>query len=270
MNLIETISTKIRHLPGLRLLSPLWDMLRPLYQKLVNLSAGTQGLPRMINGTDEVRVLPAWRALPEVYESQVWSRIMSQVRSGDCIVDIGAHFGLYAIAFAKRTGAGGCVLAVEADPVNAEVLLAHVRLNEVEGIVQVIAKALSDREGEAEWHSQDMQSVAKPAAVGSEAPKVEMTTLDRISDGRRVDVVLVDIEGYEESALRGGRELLSDPTRRPRLIVIEVHPYNWHLCGASSAGLLSFLHECGYKVSHLDGSQVVELSNYGHVLAEPA
>jgi FkbM family methyltransferase len=146
-----------------------------------------------------------------VYEPEVWKRVLPGIKRGDCIVDIGAHFGLYAIAFAKRTGVGGCVLAVEADPVNAEVPRAHVRLNQVEGIVQVIAKALSDREGEAEWHSQDMQSVAKPAEPGSEAPKVEMRTLDRISEGRRVDVVLVDIDGYEEAALRGGSVLLSDP-----------------------------------------------------------
>ena len=270
MNLIESISTKVRHLPGLKHLSPLWGLLRPLYQRAVTLSAGSGGLVRVINGMDEVRVLPEWRALPEVYEPEVWTRVLPGIKRGDCIVDIGAHFGLYSIAFAKRTGVGGCVLAVEADPVNAEVLRAHVRLNQVEGIVQVIAKALSDREGEAEWHSQDMQSVAKPAEAGSEAPKVEMTTLDRISEGRRVDVVLVDIEGYEEAALRGGNGLLSDPARRPRLIVIEVHPYNWHLCGSSSASLLSFLRGCGYAVTHLDGSPVEEIVQYGHVLAVPS
>lgn len=270
MNLIETISTRVRHLPGLKHLSPLWNVLRPLYQRVVTLSAGSQGLVRVINGMDEVRVLPEWRALPEVYEPEVWKRVLPGIKRGDCIADIGAHFGLYAIAFAKRAGAGGCVLAVEADPVNAEVLRAHVRLNQVDGIVQVIAKALSDREGVAEWHSQDMQSVAKPAESGSVGPKVEMTTLDRISEGRRVDVVLVDIEGYEEAALRGGRSLLSDPARRPRLIVIEVHPYNWHLCGSSSASLLSFLRDCDYAVTHLDGSPVAEIIQYGHVLAVPA
>ena len=269
MNLIESISTKVRHLPGLKNLGPLWNVLRPLYQRLVNLSAGKGGLVRVINGMDEVRVLPEWRALPEVYEPEVWKRVLPGIKRGDCIADIGAHFGLYAIAFAKRAGAGGCVLAVEADPVNAEVLRAHVRLNQVEGIVQVIAKALSDYEGEAEWHSQDMQSVAKPAEAGSAGTKVDMTTLDRNSEGRRVDVVLVDIEGYEEAALRGGRNLLSDPSRRPRLIVIEVHPYNWHLCGSSSVSLLSFLRDCGYAVTHLDGSPVGEIKDYGHVFAAP-
>ena len=84
-----------------------------------------------------------------------------------------------------------------------------------------------------------------------------------------VDVVFVDIEGYEETALRGGRILLMDKARRPRLIVIEVHPYNWHLCGSSSASLLSYLRDCGYVVTHLDGSPVAEIVDYGHVFATP-
>jgi len=249
MNWVEQLSIKLRHLPLLRNCDSLWDRIRPVYQRLVKWQAGRQGLERCMNGMDRLRILPEWRSIPEIYEPEVWQRLLPTIRPGDCIADIGAHFGLYAIAFAQRTGPTGTVLAVEADPDNAAVLRAHVRLNQVEGIVQVIAKALSDQEGTAEWHSQDMQSVAKP------------------SEGRKVDVILVDIEGYEEAALRGGRSLLSDPSRRPRLIVIEVHPYNWHLCGGNSASLLSFLHECGYQVTHLDGSPFFELNDYGHVLA---
>lgn len=270
MNSLERLSTTLRHLPGLKNLSPLWDRIRPIYQRLVQWQAGRQGLERCMNGMDRLRILPEWRSIPEIYEPEVWQRLLPTIRPGDCIADIGAHFGLYAIAFAQRTGPTGTVLAVEADPDNAAVLRAHVRLNQVEGIVQVIAKALSDQEGTAEWHSQGVQSVAKPNEGDPTGPTVEVTTLDQISQGRKVDVILVDIEGYEEAALRGGRSLLSDPSRRPRLIVIEVHPYNWHLCNSSSDSLLRFLHECGYQVTHLDGTPATTLSNYGHVLAVPA
>jgi len=269
MNLFETVSTRLRHLPVLRRCDPLWHWLRPLYQKLIAWQVGNKGLERRINGNDTIRVLPECRGLPEVYEPEVWSRLLPTIQLGDCIADIGAHFGLYAIAFAKRTGPTGCVLAVEADPKNAPVLRAHVQLNQVEGIVQVIEQALSDQEGSAEWHSQSVQSVMKPSEPGSASSQVPMTTLDQISQGRKIDVILVDIEGHEEAALRGGRKLLTDPQRRPRLIVIEVHPYNWHLCASSSASLLGFLHDCGYQVTHLDGSPAQTLSDYGHILARP-
>jgi hypothetical protein len=53
------------------------------------------------------------------------------------------------------------------------------------------------------------------------------------------------------------------------LIVIEVHPYNWHLFGGSSDSLLRFLHACGYEVTHLNGTPATTLSDNGHVLAVP-
>lgn len=269
MNWIESAATKVRHWPALRHLDGVWALLRPIYQGIVNRSAGNLGLIRLMNGMDEIRILPQFRALPEVYEPDVWKLLLPQVRHGDCIVDIGAHYGLYAIALAKRTGPQGQVIAIEADPTNAEVLRAHAKLNGVHLNVEVVQQALSDQEGETAWHSQDMQSVAKPSKDEIDGPSVQMTTLDIVVGNRRVDIILVDIEGYEELALRGGRELLSDPRRRPRLIVIEVHPYNWHLCSASTTGLLSFLKECGYEVRDLDGGGVNLITNYGHVMATP-
>lgn len=269
MNWIESASTKLRHLPALKNFVGLWNIARPLYESLVRMTAGQRGLVRKINGTDEIRILPEHRSLTEVYEPEVWARLLPQIRAGDCIADIGAHYGIYAIAFAKRTGPQGLVLAVEADPANAAMLREHLRLNQVDSFVEVIQKALSDQEGEVSWHSQDMQSVAMPVSAESSGQTVRMSTLDKVVKGRRVDVILVDIEGYEEPALRGGRELLCDAARRPRLIVIEVHPYNWALCGGNSASLLGFLNECGYGVYHLDGSEVCVIERYGHVVATP-
>lgn len=269
MNLFETCAVKLRHLPGLKSLGGLWAIIRPVYQKILTLSSGEKGLVRVINGLDEIRILPEWRALPETYEPEVWSRLLPSIQKGDVIADVGAHFGLYAIAFAKRTGPTGKVFAIEADSNNAEVLSAHVRLNQVESIVEIVQKAVTDREGSADWHSQDTQSVVKPSTLSENASTVQMTTLDRLLEGRRLDVMLIDIEGYEEPALRGGFNLLNDRLRRPRLIVVEVHPYNWELCGSSSASFLRLLNEAGYEVTNTDGQSVREIREYGHVFATP-
>ncbi len=269
MNLLETLAVKLRHLPGLKSLGGLWAIIRPLYQKMLTWSSGEQGLVRVINGLDEIRILPEWRALPEIYEPEVWKRLLLSIQKGDVIADVGAHFGLYAIAFAKRTGPTGKVFAIEADPDNAEVLSAHVRLNQVEPVVEVVQKAVTDREGSADWHSQDTQSVVKPSAISGNGMTVQMTTLDRLLEGRRLDVLLMDIEGYEEPALRGGLNLLKDRTRRPRLIVVEVHPYNWELCESSSSSFLRLLSEADYEVTGIDGQSVREIREYGHVFATP-
>ncbi len=266
MNWIETIGTRMRHLPGLRRLESLWAVVRPLYQGLLKSYAGQQGLTRVMNGMDAIQILPECRGQSEVYEPEVWKLLLPAVRAGDRIADVGAHFGLYAVAFGKRTGPTGHVLAVEADAECMRVLKAHLNLNKVEPVVKIVPQALSDQSGETVWHSQSEQSVLKPGA--QEGRKVTMTTLDALIPDGRLDLMLVDIEGHEELALRGGAKLLSDPARRPRLIVIEVHPYNWHLCGGSSESLVSFMRGCGYRLRHLDGSEVGEITSYGHVVAD--
>ncbi len=266
MNWIETIAARMRHLPGLRRLEGVWGLLRPFYQRGLRAYAGQQGLTRVMNGMDAIRILPECRWQPEVYEPEVWRRLLPAVRAGDRIADVGAHFGLYAVAFAKRTGPTGQVLAVEADAECMRVLKAHLELNKVEAVVKIVPQALSDRAGETVWHSQSEQSVLKPGLEGGR--KVIMTTLDALIPDGRLDLMLVDIEGHEEPALRGGARLLSDPARRPRMIVIEVHPYNWHLCGGSSDSLVSFMRGCGYRLRHLDGSEVREITEYGHVVAD--
>lgn len=269
MTSLENIAIRLRHLPGLRQLKPLWSALRPLYEGVLKSVAGDRGLPRVVNGMDRIRVLPEWRNLGGTYEPEVWKLLLPTIRPGDIIADVGAHVGLYAVAMGARTGASGKVLAVEADPGNLPHLRAHLKLNEVDGIVQVVPKALSDHEGRAVWHSQDVQSGLLPGANAGQGVSVEMTTLDRLVGKGRLDLMLVDIEGFEEAALRGGVRLLADPSRRPRLIVVEVHPYAWPASGGSSESLLSLLRSVGYEVSWLDGSPVTEITAYGHVMAVP-
>jgi FkbM family methyltransferase len=269
MNSLETIAVRLRHLPGLRRLKPLWSALRPLYEGVLKAFAGDSGLPRVINGMDSIRVLPEWRNLGGAYEPEVWKLLLPAIRPGDIIADVGAHVGLYAVAMGARTGATGRVLAVEADPGNLPHLRAHLKLNVVDNIVEVVPKALSDHEGRAVWHSQDVQSGLVPGAGGGQGVSVELTTLDQLLGGGRLDLMLIDIEGYEEAAVRGGARLLADPARRPRMIVVEVHPYAWQASGGSSATLLSLLHGLGYEVSWLDGRPVTEISAYGHVMAVP-
>ncbi len=269
MTFLENIAIRLRHLPGLRKLDPLWSALRPLYEGALKSIAGDRGLPRVINGMDPIRVLPEWRNLGGTYEPEVWRLLLPAIRPGDIIADVGANVGLYAVAMGARTGASGRVLAVEADPATLPHLRAHLKLNQVDGIVEVVPKALADREGRAMWHSEYVQSGLLPGADEGQGLSVEMTTLDRLVGEGRLDLMLIDIEGFEEAALRGGARLLADPSRRPRMIVVEVHPYAWPASGGSSVTLLNLLHGLGYEVSWLDGRPVTEITAYGHVMAVP-
>ncbi len=48
---------------------------------------------------------------------------------------------------------------------------------------------------------------------------------------------------------------------------MEVHPYNWHLCGTTSESLLGRLKRLGYRVEQMDGTAVRRIENYGEIVA---
>jgi FkbM family methyltransferase len=52
-------------------------------------------------------------------------------KEGGIVVDVGAHYGRYALIAAKRVGARGKVIAIEADPNNFDMLNKNIKLNKL-------------------------------------------------------------------------------------------------------------------------------------------
>jgi len=266
MNALERISVSLRHSALLRNADWLWDVVRPVYDAAINLCA-PRGLPRVINGTDRVLISPKLRGLQESYEPEVWAHVMRNLRTGDQMADVGAFIGLYAVAIAKRIGEGGRVTAFEPDPGNAGFLRQHIALNHVPGRVRVEQVVVGEREGES-WFSNNKGIQNQIVAAGErDARRAPMVSIDSYFGTRRLDIVKIDVEGFEEDVLKGANNILNDASRAPRLIYIEVHPYNWHLCGSSSESLLRRLSCAGYSVEHMDGSRVGTIDRYGEVVA---
>jgi FkbM family methyltransferase len=189
---------------------------------------------------------------------------MSHLKAGSRVIDVGAHVGLYAMAFGKRVGPQGCVLAAEPDPENLDRLHKHIELNGLKEVVRVVPAGMADAPGTASLSMESLQSHV--SSVGGSV-QIKLETLDRVTGNERWDLLLIDVEGYEEKVLRGGLGLLGDPARRPGMIMIEVHPYNWPEIGTTSASLLELLRSKGYTVARLDGSPVEEITAYGHIVA---
>lgn len=270
MNLLyslEQACIRLRHSALLRHAAPLWNALRPVYDRVLLLVAGT-GLERRINGTDTLRVIPELRGIQEVYEPEVWALLMQRIGPGSRVIDVGAHVGLYAVAIGLRVGPGGCVLAAEPDPANGALLKRQVELNGLRDIVTVMPVAFSDRSGEAALSVRGTESrVTDAAGPGTASASIKLMTLDEATTAQRWDLLLVDVEGFEEKVLRGGRALLADPVRRPGTIIVEVHPYAWAEPGTTSESLLRELTQHGYAVHFLDGTEVTRIEHYGHIVA---
>ncbi len=266
MNAIEQACVRLRHSVWLKRADWLWNAARPAYDRIVN-GLGRRGLERNLNGTDRMLIAPRFRNLGESYEPDVWRHVMSHLRAGDTVADVGAHIGLYAVALAKRVGAGGRVIAFEPDPANHRWVETHAKFNGVESQLTVVNAAVGAQDGRISFSGgKDIQNQIVPAGTPG-SHEVPVMRLDTYFANRRVDILKVDVEGFEEEVLEGADTLLRDAARSPRRIYIEVHPYNWHYCGTSSDSLLNRLARHGYVVEHLDGAPVRRIENYGEVVA---
>jgi hypothetical protein len=66
--------------------------------------------------------------------------------------DLGAHYGLYSVGLARRTGPTGQVVSFEPNPLSFHRLERHRRMNELEWM-KTYAAAVSDRPGLAELYT---------------------------------------------------------------------------------------------------------------------
>ncbi len=173
------------------------------------------------------------RAL-RLYEPGKHKALARMLRPGMTVVDVGACKGDFTVFAARRVGPAGMVIAVEPEPANARWLRRSIARNRVTNAV-VWEMALSDRVGTATlnradvsaatsvssgWHSMTTQLAATRDRI-----EVNTCTLDELVAGGaidRVDVVKLDVEGWEMAVLRGAVETLK--RQRPTL-ALDVHPH---------------------------------------------
>jgi FkbM family methyltransferase len=269
MHTAEKLVFAIRHNRHLEGAQWIWNGVRPIYDRLLS-RMGRGGLKRTINGSDSILVAPRWRMIGEEYEPDVWRRLMSEVRPGDVVADVGAYVGLYTVAFAKRVAPTGQVFAFEPECANYRALKEHIDLNGVSDRVKLVQAAAAERDGFATMES-NLDSSYITGVVATDTPDesaaVRCMTLDRFFAENKMDLLKIDVEGHEEKVLEGAKGLLSDPSRRPRAIFIEVHPYAWPRLGTTSESLLRLLAKFNYQVQDLSGNPIKRITQYGEVVA---
>lgn len=263
MNVIERSCITLRHVAWLDKAEWFWNLVRPIYNSLLSLVA-YKGLKRTINGTDTIRVTPEFRGVGEHYEPEVWKVIMEQLRSSDVVVDVGAHIGLYTIALAKR---GARLHSFEPDHANFKALETHVKLNELQEAVDLYETAVGDKDGPISFIANASSESHIGTSLTDNSRLVNCVRLDTIFKEMSIDLLKIDVEGYEEIVLKGSLNILGHEEKSPRCIFIEVHPYAWHELGTTSESFLSILEKFKYQVKYVDGRIVDQIDTYGEIVA---
>ena len=178
----------------------------------------------------------------KAYSDRAERRILAgRLQPGAVAVDAGANIGIYSQFLSRCVGAGGTVHSFEPSPDN------YRRLREgLEGVANVRPNqlAVSDETGESTLYISDNLNVdhrAYPTTGDSRRTvTIRATTLDDyFKPGERVDLIKMDIQGFELHALRGAARVLDD---NPEVaLLLEFWPYGLKQAGGSAGELVSFL-----------------------------
>ena len=142
--------------------------------------------------------------------------VESLLSPGMTFVDVGANIGYYMLLAQRSVGKRGMIICIEPDEANLRELSRQIKGNDLTNVVVLpVAAGAEDREARLEPGIN-----ARVRADGSGTGEVRLRRLDSLLDAP-VDVLKIDVEGYEGHVLDGAAELLR--RWRPALF-LEVHP----------------------------------------------
>lgn len=175
--------------------------------------------------------------------------------AGDVVLDVGTNFGEVLLNFARIVGPSGRVFGFEPDPASHARCVTNIGLNAFKNVV-LSPIALAHEESERRLFSIDPHNKGcdriLPADTPGESIPVRTTTLDQFAQAqglRRIDVIKVDIEGFEMNFLKGAEQSLRN--HKPRLF-IEVGDDKLRVNDSSAAELAGFLQKLGYTLSRAE------------------
>jgi len=186
------------------------------------------------------------------YEPEMGETLRKYLRPGGTFVDIGANEGFFTVQAAKIVGPSGRVLAVEPQGRLQQVIQKNLELNGLTNVT-LARSAVSDRPGEAELHispSTNTGSTGLSQSTRYRVPheSVPVNTLEAIlarSGVQTVDLIKMDIEGFEYEALIGAEKLLKE--KRIKALALEMHPELMRGRGKEPDKIEEMLEGCGYR-----------------------
>jgi FkbM family methyltransferase len=157
------------------------------------------------------------------YEDEISKLIHISLQPGDNALDIGANIGLQSIRMAKCIGDNGAVYSFEPLDYLRDKFEQNIALNRVTNVT-LFPYALSNSESEADFNinknnwNQGTFSIGNKHQ-GTEVQHVVIKVADEITEIKtlqKLDLIKIDVEGFEFQVLQGLKETLA--RHKPRII----------------------------------------------------
>jgi len=194
------------------------------------------------------RYLSLWLRKFRLSETLECKLVCELCRPGMFVVDVGANIGFYSLLLARYVGPAGRVLAFEPDPENFSMLKRNIEANGYSNInpinKAVGAVSTKDYLYLSDIHTGDHRTY--PCDRRRTIP-VEVVALDDfLPREQRVDLIKIDIQGFEGKALEGMKRILRS---HPEVtILMEFWPKGLTQAGSVPEEVLDGLRTLGLKI----------------------
>ena len=198
-------------------------------------------------------------------------RINQFVDKSSSVLIVGGHIGSLAIPISKSVN--NCTV-IEASPKNYDLLKMNILLNNCENI-SAYNLAASESKGKIQFQMNSVNSGgSKRLPINNkfmyryddpEVIEVESETLDNLLEGKKFDLILLDIEGSEYFAMKGMPILLANC----RTLIVEFLPH--HLTNVAGITVEQFLENIPKQMKRLtipSRNQTVPVEQAGPTLQD--
>lgn len=193
----------------------------------------------------------------ETKETRFFER---SIKEGDICFDVGANVGYYTNLFASLTGMAGKVFSIEPVIRNVRLIELATAINQTDDIVTVLHAGASSKDEEVNFSFDGDSSYAsvkvddgKNASVAIQCKKIDSIFTEY--NLLKIDILKMDVEGWEFRALQGMKEVLADPKKQPRLMMIELYSDHLKKYSSSIEDICDFLSCYGYAPHFLGNAK---------------
>lgn len=183
------------------------------------------------------------------FEDRGTRTLFSLVKPTSHVVDVGANIGWTALCMASLAK-DGWVMAFEPDQVNHAACTKNISGNSLPNI-ELFQVALGDTKGTVQLEVRTPSNLGgnrvapKGGGGGAEVSSCPLDHMTAQFPDAHVDLIKIDVEGYELKVLRGAIETLR---RCKSVLFVELDDNNLRDQGDSAQMLVRFLEDLGYHV----------------------
>lgn len=190
-------------------------------------------------------------------ELQTLTVLTRYLKEGHRFIDVGANVGVFSVLAAKIVGEKGHVYSFEPSLRSIPLFEENIHRHKVEEIVELFPVAVGGEAGESNFRIYENSLVSGfgsapatsfPGQLLSEAC-VPVVNLSKVV-GEPVDVIKVDVEGFELEVLRGAEDLINRNVNT--IVIFEFNPSALSSAAKSPGELIEFFSENEWDLLVLD------------------